>query len=78
MLLARAVDDDVLVQGFVLGLEPLHGPDVAAYLADGDGEPSQHARHVVEPDVNANRIGSGGGTGHPIDGSGAGRRFPNQ
>ncbi len=78
MGLARAVDDDVFIEGRVLGLEALHRPDVAAYLADRHGQSAEHPRFVGEAGANANGVGSSGGTGHPIDGSGARRRFPNQ
>ena len=47
----RAVDDDVLVEVGRLGLEALEAADVAAGVADGDGEPPEHARLVDHPDA---------------------------
>ena len=58
--LAGAVDDEVLVEDVTLGLEALQRHDVAACAADGDGQPTEGARHVVEPDADRDGVGGGG------------------
>ena len=50
---ALAVDDDVLVEGRQLGLEPLERCDVPAGLADGYGDPPERPGYVVEPGTDA-------------------------
>ena len=64
MVLAAAVDDDVLVEVGLLGLEPVEAGDVAADLADGHRQAPQVRRAVDQADPDADREGSGRGVSH--------------
>ena len=51
-----AVDDDVPFENRPLGHEPLDGEDIAARFADGDGQPTEYTRLVVEPHTKIDRV----------------------
>ena len=70
VVLAAAVDDDVLVEEGLLGLEAVEAGDVAADIADGDRQSAQIAGLVGHADPDADRVRGGGGVSHRA------RRYP--
>ena len=69
VLLGPAVDDQVLVEVLLLGLEALQRHDVAADVADGGGQSTEGSGLVVEPHADGHGEG-GGGRDHRRDASG--------